>query len=49
MAGSRILEPTQLTAQVNGSSENSQIAFVLKGETEQTITAELKDGTAVAQ
>lgn len=39
----------RLTAQVNGSSENSQIAFVLKGETEQTITAELKDGTAVAQ
>lgn len=49
VAGSRILEPTQLTAQVNGSSENSQITFVLKGETEQTITAELKDGTAVAQ
>ena len=49
VAGSRVLEATDLTARVSGASDNTQIAFVLKGKTEQTIEAELKDGTASAQ
>ena len=48
-AGSRVLEAIQLTARVNGASDDTQIAFVLRGKTEQTIPAELQDGTAAAQ
>lgn len=49
VAGSRVLEASELTARVSGASEDTQIAFVLKGKTEQTVAAELKDGTASAQ
>lgn len=49
VAGSRVLEASELTARVSGASEDTKIAFVLKGKTEQTVAAELKDGTASAQ
>ena len=44
-----MLEAIQLTARVNGASDDTQVAFVLKGKTVQTIPAELQDGTAAAQ
>ena len=49
VAGSRVLEPTELTARISGASEDTEIAFVLKGQTEQTVAAELNGVTAAAQ
>ena len=49
VAGSRVLEPTELTARISGASEGTEIAFVLKGQTEQTVAAELNGVTAAAQ
>lgn len=49
VAGDRVIEATELAARVSGASEGTQMIFVLRGKTEQTVKAEVKDSSVHAQ
>lgn len=49
VAGSRINEPMELTARISGADASTELAFVLTGETQQTISGQLEGSVLTAQ
>ena len=49
VAGNRINEPMELTARISGADASTELAFVLTGETQQTIIGQLEGSVLTAQ